>query len=290
MSLDPTDPCAEFQPQLAAYALGETEAAAELLEHLAECPACQRDLRAYVQVARMLPYDAPDVAPPPGLRTRILTAVEESAAGAVTTDSSSISPPASRTEEQAADPPQRRRWLLPLFRPAFGLALAGLVALLGWNIALQRQLGAQATQIAANRATWQAMTALLNDPAVHWYAIAGDTATGHVWTTPQGRVACLVAQGLPALGGDRVYQVWLVHGGEHTSGGVFEAREGNGWILIRSNEPFANYDFVGVTIEPSGGSASPTGLPVLQGQIVAARAPTAADRERLLSLAMVGAP
>jgi len=31
----------------------------ELLSHLAACPACQRDLRAYVQVARMLPRGTP---------------------------------------------------------------------------------------------------------------------------------------------------------------------------------------------------------------------------------------
>jgi anti-sigma-K factor RskA len=259
MSLDPTDPCAELQPQIAAYALGETEAAAELLEHLAECPACQRDLRAYVQVARMLPYDAPNVAPPPDLRARILSAVEESAAG-IPAASPPVSPPESR------------------------LALVALVALLGWNITLQRQLRTQAAQIAASRANWQTMIVLLNDPAVRWYAVAGDTANGHFWATPQGKVACLVAQRLPAVRNDQVYQVWLVHGGEHTSGGVFEAREGNGWILIRSTEPLANYDFVGVTIEPRGGSAAPTSRPILQGEIAAAHTPTVADRQLLLSL------
>jgi anti-sigma-K factor RskA len=283
MSLDPTDPCAELQPQIAAYALGETEAAAELLEHLAECPACQRDLRAYVQVARMLPYDAPNVAPPPDLRARILSAVEESAAG-IPAASPPVSPPESRRKEQAADQPQRARWLRPSFRLAFGLALVALVALLGWNITLQRQLRTQAAQIAASRANWQTMIVLLNDPAVRWYAVAGDTANGHFWATPQGKVACLVAQRLPAVRNDQVYQVWLVHGGEHTSGGVFEAREGNGWILIRSTEPLANYDFVGVTIEPRGGSAAPTSRPILQGEIAAAHTPTVADRQLLLSL------
>lgn len=278
MSLDPTDPCAELQPQIAAYALGETEAAAELLEHLAGCPACQRDLRAYVQVARMLPYDAPDVAPPSDLRARILTAVEESAAAVAS------SPAESRDQVRAADQPPRRRWSLSWFRPAFALALAALVALLGWNIMLQRQLNAQTAQITGSRANWQTMIALLNDPAVRWYAVAGAGATGHVWAVPQGQVACLVAQGLPQVGDDQVYQVWLVHGGERSSGGVFEARNGNGWILIRSNEPLSNYEFVVVTIEPGGGSAAPSSEPVLQGEIAAAHAPTSADRQQLLRL------
>jgi anti-sigma-K factor RskA len=282
MSLDPTDPCAELQPQIAAYALGEAEAAAELLEHLAECPACQRALSAYVQVARMLPYDAPDVAPPPGLRARILTAVEESAPAAAATVP--VSPPQPRGDAQAAAPARRRLWQLPSFRPAYGLALAALVALLVWNIALQRQLGAQAAQLTASRANWQTMIVLLNDSAVRWYAVAGERAAGHFWAAPQGQVGCLVAQGLPAVEDDQVYQVWLVHDGEHVSGGVFEAREGNGWVLIRSDEPLSKYEFVGVTIEPRGGSAAPTSAPVLQGQIARAHVPTIADRQQLLRL------
>src|SRR6266487_6290779 len=105
MSHDPTDPCSGFQPQLAAYALGEAEASAELLAHLASCSACQRDLRAYVQVARMLPYDSPEVAPPPSLRDRILAAVE-----ADNPRPAPAPPPA---------PPVRRPRRLPALWPAF---------------------------------------------------------------------------------------------------------------------------------------------------------------------------
>jgi anti-sigma-K factor RskA len=280
MSLDPTDPCAELQPQIAAYALGETDAAADLLEHLAACPACQRALSAYVQVARMLPYDAPDIAPPPGLRARILTAVEESAVAVAAPKPLAQSSGGA----QAATRPRRWRWQLPSFRPAYGLALAALVALLIWNIALQRQLNTQTAQLTASRANWQTMIVLLNDSAVRWYAVAGDGATGHFWAAPQGKVGCLVVQGLPDVKADQVFQVWLVHNGEHASGGVFEAREGNGWVLIRSNEPLSNYEFVGVTIEPRGGSAAPTGTPVLQGQIAMAHTPTIADRQHVLEL------
>jgi anti-sigma-K factor RskA len=283
MSLDPTDPCAELQPQIAAYALGETEAAAPLLEHLAACPACQRSLRAYVQVARMLPYDAPDVAPPPDLRARILTAVEGSAAASPATAPTPLSAPESHDKVRADDQPRRWRWL-PSFRPTFGLAVAAFVALLIWNVTLQRQLDTQAAQITAGRANWQTMIVLLNDSSVRWYAVAGDRANGHFWAAPQGQVACLVVQGLPTLRDDQVYQVWLVHSGEHSSGGVFEARDGNGWVLIRSNEPLSNYEFVGVTIEPRGGSAAPTSAPVLQGPIAKAHTPTIADRQHMLRL------
>src|SRR5689334_7394494 len=99
---EPTDLCTDFQPQLAAYALGEVEADDELLIHLRACMGCQRDLRTYVQVARALPYDAPEATPPPELRERILAAVD------AVERSSSVKQPA----EQAASPrPSRwRRW------------------------------------------------------------------------------------------------------------------------------------------------------------------------------------
>ena len=163
-------------------------------------------------------------------------------------------------------------------------------ALLGWNISLQRQLNTQQTQIANARESWQTMIVLLNDPNVQWYDLTGDTAKGHFWIAPQGKVGCLVVQGLPALTGDQVYQVWLRHGAERTSGGTFEARNGNGWILVQVGEPLANYDSLGVTIEPHGGSIAPTGPPVLQGTVAEARAPTVSDRQHTLRMVALSAP
>jgi anti-sigma-K factor RskA len=290
MSFDPTDTCADLQPQLAAYALGEAEAADELLEHLAICPACQRDLRAYVQIARMLPHDAVDVAPPPELRARILAAVEESAHPAAGKPAQPV--PAQRTASASPDAPHGPAWgrRLPTLRPAFAFMAVVLIVLLGWNVSLQSQLNTQRTQIAAVRENWQTMIVLLNDPAVHWYAVAGDTAHGHFWVAPQSAVGCLVAQELPALTADQVYQVWLVHRGEHTSAGIFEARNGNGWILVHADEPLANYDTLGVTIEPRGGSDAPTSSPVMLGSIVAAQAPTASDRRQTLRIVALQAP
>jgi hypothetical protein len=294
MPPEPTNLCIDIQPQLAAYALGEAEADAELLDHLAMCPACQRDLRAYVQVARMLPYDAPDVAPPPALRARLLAAVEDSAGQTAAAPPTPIASTPIAPESIAPAPPSpalpRRRWRWPAFRPALALALSLIIALLGWNIALQRQLGEQAAQIGANRASWQTMIGLLNDPAVRWYAVAGDSSHGHFWAAPGGQVACLVIQGLPPLAADRVYQVWLRHGNERISGGVFEARNGNGWVLVRSSEALDNYDSVGITVEPRGGSDAPTGPPVLQGALAAAVAPTAIEKQQLLGLLAIGSP
>ena len=284
---DQSDPCAELQAQLAAYALGEIDADTDMLAHLAACPNCQRDLRAYVQVAWMLPYDAPEVGPPPALRERILAAVVESQPAAPPDLVPAAQPAPPATTRQVASPvPQRRIWRIPALWPAFAFAAVVLFALLGWNIALQNQVIAQAARLAAQRESWQTMIALLNDPAVQWYPVAGDTAKGHFWADPQNQVACLVAQGLPPLEPNQVYQVWLVRGTERTSGGVFEARNGNGWILIRSDEPMGSYDSVGVTIEPAGGSPRPTSPPVLRGALTTPHGQSSYERAGTLRLLM----
>jgi anti-sigma-K factor RskA len=191
-------------------------------------------------------------------------------------------PTRQRRDWLPAPAPQVRRWSV------FAFAFAALVALLAWNITLQNQLSAQSAQIASNRQNWQKMIALLNDSAVRWYAVGGETAKGHFWAAPSGQVACLVVQGLPAVAAGQAYQVWLIHGAERTSGGIFDARDGNGWILVQLDEPLANYDSIGVTVEPRPGSAMPTGPPVLRGALAASHASTLSDRQRALRVIATG--
>ncbi|HEX9370438.1 MAG TPA: anti-sigma factor [Roseiflexaceae bacterium] len=271
MSAERSPECDDLQPWLAAYALGEAADDLAPRVHLAACRQCQRDLREYRRVAGLLPYGAPAAAPAPELRDQVIAAVSR-AAGA---------------EAPAAAPraAQPRRGLV-FGRVAWAaLVFAALaVALLGWNISLQRQIADQASEIAFHRKSWQTMTALLNDSSLRWYSVAGDVARGHFWFTPAGDVACLVAQQLPPLASGQVYQVWLLRTGEQASGGTFEAHSGNGWALIHTDEPIFNYNAIVVTVEPFGGSAAPAGPRVLSGSLATASVPRTADRQDLLRL------
>jgi anti-sigma-K factor RskA len=286
MSSDPptnqSNTCVDVQPWLAAYALGETDADPAMLAHLQACSRCQRDLREYRRVAGSLPYDAPLAAPSAALRERVIAAIAELAEDAA---------PAEERAAPARPPVAPTRPRRQIRRPfGFWGALAGvaavLVALLGWNIALQRQSAEQADQVAFHRRSWQTMIALLNDPALRWYPIAGETARGHLWATPQGQDACLVIQNLPELAADQEYQVWLARGGQQASGGVFEAHNGNAWIIVHSDWALAQYDTMFVTIEPRGGAAWPSGPRVLNGVLTTPRPPASADRQQLLRLAL----
>ena len=67
----------------------------------------------------------------------------------------------------------------------------------------------------------------------------------------------LALQGLPALAEDRVYQLWLVRpDGNRDTGALFRS---SGDILVTAPQAFSSYVRFGVTVEPAGGSPSPTG-------------------------------
>lgn len=254
MSKNRSPYCDSIQPRLAAFALGETQPGADLSAHLAACPTCPADLREYRQVALVLPFDAPDVAPPPALRARIL------AAAAAEGNAMPASAPRRSARPWIAP---RRNWL------ALGTACIALLGLLGWNVRLQSQLQAQVGQVAKSRDNWQTMTELLNDPTVRSVALSGDHAQGHIWVANDGEVGCLVVEGLPAPGNGNVYQVWLRRGNQPVGVATFEARSGSAWTFIRANQSIAEFDAIGVTIEPKGGSPAPTGQQVLFGTLAA---------------------
>lgn len=70
---------------------------------------------------------------------------------------------------------------------------------------------------------------------------------------------------LPA---DKVYQLWLIRDGQRTSGGTFTVdANGRGQVPIHPPLPIREYQSMGVTVEPTGGSPGPTGARVLRGSL-----------------------
>ncbi len=80
--------------------------------------------------------------------------------------------------------------------------------------------------------------------------------------------AILLALNLPPLPGDQAYQVWLIRGDKMNSAGLFTVDStGYGQAVIIPVAPFAEFDAVGITIEPAGGSSDPTGENILEGDL-----------------------
>jgi anti-sigma-K factor RskA len=83
-----------------------------------------------------------------------------------------------------------------------------------------------------------------------------------------GTVALLAVLNLPPLPRDKVYQVWLIKGEERMSAGLFEVDStGYAQTVIIPLAPMAEFQAIGITVEPLGGSPSPTGTGVLRGDL-----------------------
>ena len=73
----------------------------------------------------------------------------------------------------------------------------------------------------------------------------------------------LTIHNAPGLDSTHQYQLWLVKDGKRFNGGVFSVNEdGYGVLQISADLPLETYQSFGVTIEPFGGSAAPTGKKV----------------------------
>jgi Anti-sigma-K factor rskA, C-terminal/Putative zinc-finger len=234
----PIRQCPDREDDLAAYALGalDPDEARSLEQHLESCPSCVGRLRWLQPAAELVPASVPQLSPPSALRDRLVAIAYEEAA---------VSPRASRSA--VARRPSLLARLVPA-RPV--LATLAAAALLGVGV-----VGGHAL----------------------WGDDAGDVQTFAVRSlTPQleaegsvrveGSSGTLALENLPALRGDRVYQVWVRRGEAVLPSSVFvRNRAGDGQVAVPDLPPDA--DELLVTREPAGGSETATTAPILSAAL-----------------------
>lgn len=235
---------------LPAYALDCLDEAEVVLvsEHLARCPDCQAEWRAYQQTVDQLVLAGPEAAPSPALKVRLMDRIK----------------PADRPVPPRQSSLSRWSWLesfMGRFGP--GLVAAGLVLilLLGlsdvWLWQQLNQLEAAQPELAVMGTVPLQGTEFM--PLAH----------GLVVISVDGEHGTLVVDGLPPLDKYHQYQLWLIEDdGQRQSGGVFSVdEEGYGALWVSSPAPLSDYAAVGITIEPAGGSPGPTGEKVMGGDL-----------------------
>ena len=72
----------------------------------------------------------------------------------------------------------------------------------------------------------------------------------------------MVTSGLPALGVDQTYELWFIEGGTATSAGTFNVGDSGTTLRVLDGQMVDNAS-VGLTVEPAGGSISPTTDPIV---------------------------
>ena len=210
---------------------------AQVAEHLAICRTCQLEYESLQAVADDLPLALAQTRPPDTVKTSLMHAIHTAQA---------INQPVT----QAASG-QRLSDLFRARLPALGLLLIVLLAV--GNLLLWRRLAL---------VNQQALTPMRVVNIASTQNSAG--AAGTLIMDPNGNYGTLVVDNLAALDTSHQYQVWLVRGGQRISGGVFSVNpEGYASLEILAPMPLIQYDSIGVTVEPYGGSPGPTGAKVL---------------------------
>ncbi len=259
----PDPQCDTVAALMATTALGGDIDAAEqlqLLTYLSTCDRCRSRLNAYAGVAQVLPLSAPEAAPSPELRERILT-----------------------TATSRAQPRRRsRRWQIA---PDWRTALAGGFVSIALALALllsqqylrgqrqEAQLAQQQAQIerqqqvaARNRAV--AVAAFGNEDARESQFVAGEVAlgaSGRVLISPSAPAVVVYARDLPPLAEGRIYQAWLQSAGVlHSLGSFTPDANGRVWAFLQPAAALPSPDAIFVTEEPAATSTLPTGPELLR--------------------------
>ncbi|MCB0160793.1 MAG: anti-sigma factor [Caldilineaceae bacterium] len=100
-------------------------------------------------------------------------------------------------------------------------------------------------------------------------ALAGtdDAPDAHAFFALRGDQATLIAADLPAIAADQTFQLWLIPDGNAPVPSGLLPAQGGGVATWSTTVPLRadQFNLVGISVEPSGGSPAPTGPIVLLG-------------------------
>lgn len=257
----------EINDLIPAFAIGITDNAEteQIKKYLQGNPAVSAEIAEYSQMAEALLFAVPFKKAPADLESRLLSAIAP-----VAEVKSTGSLP------QATEPlPCWKRIFTPTLAPQWVLAGAALAMMVLLNSYWIRQVnGLQETQMAMQEQLLQQETTLsviaMDDmqrtvlPSVS----AGELAKADIIWGEGFEVALVYVEDFPQLELGKVYQLWLIKDEKRTSGGQFTVNEhGTGTLIVQLAQPLDEYDSLGITIEPEGGSEVPTSPPVVRGSV-----------------------
>jgi anti-sigma-K factor RskA len=217
-------------------------------QHLAHCPDCQAEVASLREAASLLP-ETTAVAPPPALRDRLLSEIAAVRPLPPLTDDSPVEPAPTVTSLDS----RRRRRVRPMLAAAAAVVAmigAGAVVLEPWEDdgTQQRELTAAERVLAADDA----------EKVRHEFP---DGAVATVVRSQELGQAVITTSDMPAAPAGKVYQLWLQDpNGEMLSAGLMPPVSDQ-TVLLEGDAAAASG--AGITVEPAGGSDSPTTAPVV---------------------------
>jgi anti-sigma-K factor RskA len=229
-----------FVGDIPAYAIGALDSGemAALEFHLLTCEICKAELLTYAPLSEQLLLAVPPQRPPSMLRRKL-----------------------------QAHLPSARKTSKPKFSWSFtqttvGFAMFVLLALSIFSIFQTQKLVQQQSKLAQQAETSQIALAAMSYPETKAIPINAENISGTLLLAKEQNVAVIITWNLPVLKPDQTYQIWLIDPqGKRTSGGIFNAQPELPYATATVTSPgsLINYNGIGVTIEPAGGSPQPTG-------------------------------
>ncbi len=248
--------CESLRDLLPAYSMGITDPhETALVERLLpDCPEVEAELSDYESLADVMPFSAAQIVPPPNLGERILKAASETAT----------------SQQQTVISLQRRTLYF-----AGSIAAAITLILLGIIVAQTLQLNDLRNEnrtLLAQVTTRDNLLALAGEDRLARFPLepaAGNLlATATVICNRDSNAGVLRIDGFAASTPGMAYQAWLIRGEERLSAGVFEVgADGVATLVFSSPVLLGEIEYVGITPEPAGGSARPTGDPIVFGPL-----------------------
>lgn len=235
MARDEHNPFLEDIPAYVAGALDADEIAA-LEAHLESCASCRTELASYRLVDQSLLMAVPPKQPSAGLRKRL------------------------QSRLPSAQKASRPRLTWSFGQLAMGLAIAALLVLNLVSFAQLGQIRSQQAHLLNQVHDAQTALGMLSSNDVQVLPISAEKVSGTLLLGHEQAV--LILEDLPALTADRVYQMWLIEpNGGRVSAGLFRPERGQVYTtqVISSQQIMSGFVGLGVTVEPAGGSAQPTG-------------------------------
>ncbi len=231
----------------------------EFERHLIECDGCTADV---IDIRAVTSALSTTVAtdPPARLRSAVLSQIaqtaQEPAATAVADRTPTASESTSRGNVFEFRPSRRRRVATSLLAAAAVVAAVGFG---GW--AYQADQDAENSQRIANQARSDTteMASLLSSDDVR--TVSGRfSQTDHTGTVVMSKrlgKAMFVAEGLPNLPDDKVYEAWTINGNQEPAGTFTDDQS-----ILRLSDAAFTADRLAITVEPEGGSTQPTSEPI----------------------------
>lgn len=226
------------------------------------------EARELSETAALLAAGTTPVAPPPALKARLMAQI------AVTPQADVV--PVAPSPPQGATAPNvtygrfgesRRRPFPPSARWLAAAAAVLLVAAGGaglWGFQQQQQRDAALHALAAEQGSRSAvMDRILSAPDAKILEVpAPGGATMLIAHSKDAALAGVVTIGMAPAPQGKAYELWLIDaGGSAKPAGLVQAGDGSTWNELPGG--LGNAAYLGVTVEPSGGSPHPTTKPIL---------------------------